>query len=236
MRRSVFFWLLAVMTSLLAACSMQLPEAELSAVDANTESVSNNAEQSGVSKELDKLPAKEEENKVENTETDAQEPVPDGAENPISTDVPSAETHLEKPGPSTATDAPVEEEPPVEEPAQVPTLMLSIDGTPVTVQWEDNETVGELLTAVQNGAIEVSASRYGGFEQVGSLPQSFLRNDVQTTTQSGDIVLYSGNQLVIFFGSNSWSYTRLGHIEDLSANELTSLLDRDTVSIGVSAK
>ena len=231
MRRSVFFWLLAVMTSLLAACSMQLPEAELSAVDANTESVSNNAEQSGVSKELDKLPAKEEENKVENTETDAQEPVPDGAENPISTDVPSAETHLEKPGPSTATDAPVEEEP-----AQVPTLMLSIDGTPVTVQWEDNETVGELLTAVQNGAIEVSASRYGGFEQVGSLPQSFLRNDVQTTTQPGDIVLYSGNQLVIFFGSNSWSYTRLGHIEDLSANELTSLLDRDTVSIEVSAK
>lgn len=80
----------------------------------------------------------------------------------------------------------------VEEPAQMPTLMLSIDGTPVTVLWEDNETVSELFTAVQNGAIEVSASRYGGFEQVGSLPQSFSRNDVQTTTQPGDIVLYSG--------------------------------------------
>ena len=236
MRRSLFFYLLAVMTFLLTACSMQSPGADLSAVDANTESVSNNATQSGASKEPDELPAKEEENNAEDPETDAQEPVPDGTENPISTDVPSAETHLEKPEPSTATDAPVEEEPPVEEPAQVPTLMLSIDGTPVTVQWEDNETVGELLTAVQNGAIEVSASRYGGFEQVGSLPQSFLRNDVQTTTQPGDIVLYSGNQLVIFFGSNSWSYTRLGHIEDLSANELTSLLDRDTVSIGVSAK
>ena len=112
--------------------------------------------------------------------------------------------------------------------------MLSIDGTPVTVLWEDNETVSELLTAVQNGAIEVSASRYGGFEQVGSLPQSFSRNDVQTTRQPGDIVLYSGNQLVIFFGSNSWSYTRLGHIDGLSTDELTALLDQDTVTFELS--
>ena len=236
MRRSLCFCLLAVMTFLLAACSMQPPNTDLSAVDANTESVSNNAEQSGVSGKPDELPAKDEENKAENPETDAQEPVPDGTENPVSTDVPSAETQPEKPEPSTETDAPVEEGPPVEEPAQMPTLMLSIDGTPVTVQWEDNETVSELLTAAQNGAIEVSTSRYGGFEQVGSLPQSFSRSDAQMTTQPGDIVLYSGNQLVIFFGSNSWSYTRLGHIEDLSADELTNLLDRDTVSIGVSAK
>ena len=203
MRHSLFFCLLAAMAFLLTACSMQSSEANLSAVDANPESVSNNAAQSGVSKELVKLPAQEEENKVEKPETDAQEP-------------------------STETDAPVEEEP-----AQVPTLMLSIDGTPVTVLWEDNETVSELLTAAQNSVIEVSASRYGGFEQVGSLPQSFSRNDVQTTTQPGDIVLYSGNQLVIFFGSNSWSYTRLGHIEGLSADELTALLDKDIAVIEI---
>ncbi len=233
MRHSLFFYLLAVMAFLLTACSMQSPETNLSAADANTESVSNNATQSGVSKELDELPAKEEENKGENLETDAQEPVPDGTENPISTDVPLAETQPEKPEPSTETEAPVAEEPPVEKPAQMPTLMLSIDGTPVTVLWEDNETVSELLTAVQNGAIEVSASRYGGFEQVGSLPQSFSRNDVQTTTQPGDIVLYSGNQLVIFFGSNSWSYTRLGRIEGLSTDELTTLLDKDIVVIEI---
>ena len=228
MRHSLFFYLLAVMAFLLTACSMQSPTADRSAVDANTESVSNNAAQSGVSKEPDELPAKEEENKVENPGTDAQEPVPDGTESPISTDVPSAETQPEKPELSTETDAPVEEEP-----AQMPTLMLSIDGTPVTVQWEDNETVSELLTAAQNGAIEVSASRYGGFEQVGSLPQSLSRNDVQTTTQPGDIVLYSGNQLVIFFGSNSWRYTRLGHIEGLSTDELTALLDKDIAVIEI---
>ena len=228
MRHSLFFCLLAVMVFLLTACSVQSSTADRSAVDANTESVSNNATQTGVSKEPDELPAKEEENKVGSPETDAQEPEPNGTENPISTDAPSAETQPEKPEPSTKTDAPVEEEP-----AQVPTLMLNIDGTPVTVLWEDNETVSELLTAAQNGAIEVSASRYGGFEQVGSLPQSFSRNDVQTTTQPGDIVLYSGNQLVIFFGSNSWSYTRLGRIEGLSTDELTALLDKDIVVIEI---
>lgn len=143
----------------------------------------------------------------------------------------STETQPEKPGPSIETDAPV-----VEEPAQMPTLMLSIDGTPVTVLWEDNETVSELFTAVQNGAIEVSASRYGGFEQVGSLPQSFSRNDVQTTTQPGDIVLYSGNQLVIFFGSNSWSYTRLGHVNGMSSEGLSDLLNKNVVMIELSAE
>ena len=73
----------------------------------------------------------------------------------------------------------------------------------------------------------MNTSAYGGFEQVGSLPQSFSRSDAQMTTQPGDIVLYSGNQLVIFFGSNSWSYTKLGHISGLSADELAALLDKE---------
>ena len=93
-----------------------------------------------------------------------------------------------------------------------PMLFLTIDGTAVDIQWEDNAAVAELYALAQKN-ITVNTSAYGGFEQVGSLPQSFSRSDVQMTTQPGDIVLYSGNQLVIFFGSNSWSYTRLGHIE-----------------------
>ena len=53
------------------------------------------------------------------------------------------------------------------------------------------------------------------------------------TAQPGDIVLYSGNQLVVFFGSNSWSYTKLDHIEGLSTDELTALLDKDIVVIEI---
>ena len=113
-----------------------------------------------------------------------------------------------------------------------PMLFLTIDGTAVEIQWEDNAAVAELYALVQN-TITVNTSAYGGFEQVGSLPQSFSRSDAQMTTQPGDVVLYSGNQLVIFFGSNSWSYTRLGHIEGLSTDELTALLDKDTAVIEI---
>ena len=66
---------------------------------------------------------------------------------------------------------------------------------------------------------------------MGSLPQSFTADDVQITTEPGDIVLYSDDQIVLFFDSNSWSYTKLGHIEDLTDNELSELLGEDTAQI-----
>ena len=107
-----------------------------------------------------------------------------------------------------------------------PMLLLTIDGTAVDVQWENNAAVAELYALAQN-AITVNTSAYGGFEQVGSLPQSFSRSDTQMTAQPGDIVLYSGNQLVVLFGSNSWSYTKLGHISGLSGDDLAALLDKE---------
>ena len=116
-----------------------------------------------------------------------------------------------------------------------PMLLLTIDGTAVDIQWENNAAVAELYALAQN-AITVNTSAYGGFEQVGSLPQSFSRSDVQMTTQPGDIVLYSGNQLVIFFGSNSWSYTRLGHVNGMSSEKLSDLLNKDVVMIELSAE
>lgn len=116
-----------------------------------------------------------------------------------------------------------------------PILLLTIDGTAVDVQWENNAAVTELYALAQN-AITVNTSAYGGFEQVGSFPQSFSRSDAQMTTQPGDIVLYSGNQLVVFFGSNSWSYTKLGHISGLSADELAALLDKEQTVIELQLK
>ena len=116
-----------------------------------------------------------------------------------------------------------------------PMLFLTIDGTAVDVQWENNAAVAELYALAQN-AITVNTSAYGGFEQVGSLPQNFSRSDTQMTAQPGDIVLYSGNQLVVFFGSNSWSYTKLGHISGLSADELAALLDKERTVIEIQIK
>ena len=111
-------------------------------------------------------------------------------------------------------------------------LTMIVNGMALDVSWEDNETVEELLVYAQNGTITVNTTIYGGFEQVGSLPQSFSRNDVQMTTEPRDIVLYSGNQLVVFFSSNTWNYTKLGHI-NLAAEKLAGLLGGDSAVIEV---
>lgn len=132
------------------------------------------------------------------------------------------------------TTPPVETETiPSEAAPQETPLVLSVNGNELDVRWENNETVKELLSYTQEKSIVVNTTKYGGFEQVGSLPQGFSRNDVQMTTEPGDIVLYSGNQLVLFFGSNSWSYTKLGHIEGLSQDELSELLGGSSAVIEI---
>ena len=111
------------------------------------------------------------------------------------------------------------------------TLTLKIDGREVPVTWENNDSVAALSELSSDG-LTVNMSMYGGFEQVGSLGSSIPRNDKQTSTSYGDIVLYQGNQIVIFYGSNSWSYTRLGHI-NLSRSEMTDLLSDGDVTINL---
>ena len=112
-------------------------------------------------------------------------------------------------------------------------LQMTIGETLVDVEWEDNESVEALKELCQEGPLTIRMSMYGGFEQVGSVGQSLPRDDNQTTTQAGDIVLYSGDQIVVFYGSNSWAYTRLGHITDKSAQEMAELLGNGDVTITI---
>ena len=72
------------------------------------------------------------------------------------------------------------------------------------------------MELLEEQPLTIQMQNYGGFEKVGSLGESLPASDQQTTTQPGDIVLYQGDQIVIFYGSNSWSYTRLGRVDDLT--------------------
>ena len=110
-------------------------------------------------------------------------------------------------------------------------LCLKIGEEVLDVKWENNESVEFLKEAVKDEPLTVNLSMYGGFEQVGSLGMSVPRNDSDTVTQSGDIVLYSGNQIVVFYGSNSWAYTRLGRIQNRSQSELKELLGNGDVTL-----
>ncbi|WP_146204733.1 cyclophilin-like fold protein [Butyrivibrio fibrisolvens] len=116
------------------------------------------------------------------------------------------------------------------------TMIMKIGDTEVNVEWEDNQAVEALRDMAKDGDITIQMSMYGVFEQVGSIGQSLPRDDKQTTTSSGDIVLYSGNQMVVFYGSNSWSYTRLGHISDKDEAEMADLLSNCDVTITISSE
>jgi len=106
-------------------------------------------------------------------------------------------------------------------------MMLLINDVEVPILWEDNESVAALR---ELSPLTIKMSMYGGFEQVGAIGQSIPGEDEQMETQYGDVVLYSGNQLVIFYGSNSWAYTKLGHI-DLTKEEMTELLGKEAVVV-----
>lgn len=95
-------------------------------------------------------------------------------------------------------------------------IQLQVNGKTFTAVLEQNDAAQALAELLAKGPITIQMDNYGGFEKVGSLGQSLPASDTQTTTQPGDIVLYQGDQIVIFYGSNSWSYTRLGHVEDLT--------------------
>ena len=114
-------------------------------------------------------------------------------------------------------------------------MQMMIGETAVTVDWEDNASV-EALKALAAEGLTIEMSMYGGFEQVGSIGKDLPRDDQQTTTASGDIVLYSGNQLVVFYGRNSWAYTRLGHIADQTPAQMKELLGNGDVTITLSVE
>ena len=109
-------------------------------------------------------------------------------------------------------------------------MKLTISDIEVPVTWEDNDSVKEIMEMILDQSLTVQMSMYGGFEQVGELGKYILRDDEQITTKPGDIVLYAGNNIVIFYGSNSWAYTRLGHIS-LSDDQLKDLLGKEDVRI-----
>ena len=112
-------------------------------------------------------------------------------------------------------------------------MKLTINETEVPVTWEDNDSLRAIMDMISDQPLSIQMSMYGGFEQVGELGQSIIRDDRQITTSPGDIVLYAGNSIVVFYGSNSWAYTRLGHIE-LSEERLKDLLGNGDVAIVLS--
>lgn len=95
-------------------------------------------------------------------------------------------------------------------------MIVSVNGRDFTATLEQNDAAYALAQMMEDGPVTLHLSDYAGFEKVGPLGARLPAADRQTTTQPGDIVLYQGDQIVMFYGSNAWSYTRLGRIDDLT--------------------
>ena len=111
-------------------------------------------------------------------------------------------------------------------------MKLYFNDTEVPVIWEDNQTVQELMEESGKGDVVVQMSMYSDNEQVGSLGKSYTKNDEQITTHRGDIVLYSGDKIVVFYGSNSWAYTRLGKM-NIPEDDVTELLSNGDITLKI---
>ena len=113
-------------------------------------------------------------------------------------------------------------------------MNIRIGDTVLTATLVDNSSADALKEALLEGPITVNMRDYGSMEKVGPLGMDLPRNDQQITTEAGDIILFQGNALVIYYAPNSWNFTRLGKINDVTAKELSEILGDGDVTITLS--
>lgn len=118
-----------------------------------------------------------------------------------------------------------------DKPVKQAQFYITAQGITFTADFAESDSADALRELLGDGDLTISMSDYGSFEKVGSIGKSLSRKDTQISTTAGDIMLYQGNQIVIFYGENSWSYSRLGRIEDVSADDLLSAFGKGDIDI-----
>ena len=114
------------------------------------------------------------------------------------------------------------------------TMKLTIGNTVWTATLADNTSAAALRTLLQNGPLTVAMQDYAGMEKVGPLGQHLPRNDKQITAAPGDLILYQGDALVIYYAPNAWSFTRLGRIDNVTQKDLKTVLGKGSVTVTLS--
>lgn len=245
MKKTLCFFLCGILLLALAACgsgasSSQQQESPSAAAEGGISSQAPSAPEEESSVPDLQPEAPEEAPSPQQAPSDAgnagESPLPSGGHSPASpedTQNQSAPSPGDSPAPQEeiVSSAPALQEPVSEETDSQPeatkeesvmdenTFYVRVGDAAFAASFAETDGAQALKELLAQGPVTISMSDYGGFEKVGSLGQSLPASNSQTTTQAGDIVLYQGNQIVIFYGSNSWSYTRLGKISDLTGWE-----------------
>lgn len=104
----------------------------------------------------------------------------------------------------------------------------------LTATLAQNSSVDALVSMLSEGPVTIRMSDYANMEKVGTLPESLPRNDEQISTDAGDLILYQGNSFVIYYDTNSWNFTRLGKVNDVTQQELKEILGDGDVTVELS--
>lgn len=110
-----------------------------------------------------------------------------------------------------------------------PMLKITVGDQELLATFADNSSAEAFRDLLAQGPVTISMDDYGGFEKVGSLGTTLTRNDTRITTQPGDVILYQGNQITIYYGTNTWNFTRLAKIND--STDLQAKLGTGTVQV-----
>ena len=113
-------------------------------------------------------------------------------------------------------------------------LKIEINNYAFYADFESNSSAEALKEKLRGGSITLKMNEYGGFEKVGKLPWPLTQTDESTVTEAGDIMLYQGNQITIFYNSNSWSYTKLGSIDKITGEKLAKLFGEGNITVTLS--
>lgn len=115
------------------------------------------------------------------------------------------------------------------------TMIVSVNGHDLELQLADNSSAHAFADLVGNSGLELAMEDYGGFEKVGPLPQRLPTNDEQITTRPGDVILYQGDKLAIYYDTNAWTFTRIGRIIDVDADRMRKMLGEGDVTVTITA-
>ena len=149
----------------------------------------------------------------------------------------SIESGADEQNPETVKEVQNPETPSEEKEAAEMILNIQAGDHLLTATLAQNSSVEALVEMLSEGTVTIRMSDYANMEKVGSLPDSLPGNDEQISTEAGDLILYQGNSFVIYYDTNSWNFTRLGKINDMTQQELKEILgDGDiTVELSLSA-
>ena len=119
-------------------------------------------------------------------------------------------------------------------PSQGNQLYLTVGETTFVAEFADNSSAEALKDLLRDAPLTLQLHDYGNFEKVGSLGHNLPRNDEPITTEAGDLILYQGNQLCVYYAENSWNFTRLGKIQNVTSDELKAALGSGDVTVTLS--